>query len=47
MVERWSEWATEIVETWPDDLRTAEPDWATLRSMAEVTEARAAVTPTT
>ena len=41
MVERWSMWATEIVESWPDDLAAAEPDWATLRSMAEVTEARA------
>jgi PadR family transcriptional regulator, regulatory protein AphA len=47
MVERWSEWATEIVESWPDDLAAAEPDWDTLRSMAEVTESRAAVTPAT
>jgi DNA-binding PadR family transcriptional regulator len=44
MVERWSEWATEIVESWPDDLDEAEPDWATLRSMATTTEARAAIT---
>ena len=45
MVEHWSEWAAEIVESWPDDLTAAEPDWATLRSMAEVTAARATVTP--
>ena len=45
MVERWSEWATEIVESWPDDLAAVEPDWATLRSMAEVMEAHAEVTP--
>lgn len=44
MVERWSEWATGIVESWPDDVTGAEPDWDTLRSMAEVTEARASIT---
>ena len=42
MVEHWSEWATEIVQAWPDDVTAAEPDWDTLRSMAEATEARAA-----
>ena len=42
MVERWTEWATEIVETWPDDLSKAEPDVGTLRSMAEAVESRAA-----
>jgi PadR family transcriptional regulator, regulatory protein AphA len=45
MVEHWSEWAAEIVESWPDDLTAAEPDWAAMRSMAEVTAARATVTP--
>jgi PadR family transcriptional regulator, regulatory protein AphA len=44
MVERWSEWATGIVESWPDDVTAAEPDWDTLRSMAAVTEARASIT---
>ena len=43
MVERWSEWATEIVESWPDDLSKAEPHMDTLRSMAEAVEARAAI----
>jgi PadR family transcriptional regulator, regulatory protein AphA len=43
MVERWSEWATGIVESWPDDVTAAEPDWDTLRSMADVTEARAPI----
>ena len=41
-VERWAEWATEIVETWPDDLSGAEPDWPTLEAMAAITEAHAA-----
>ena len=41
-VERWAEWATELVETWPDDLSAAEPDWATLEAMAAVTEAHVA-----
>jgi PadR family transcriptional regulator, regulatory protein AphA len=44
MVERWSDWATGIVESWPDDVTAAEPDWDTLRSMADVTEARASIT---
>ncbi|MGH9274667.1 MAG: PadR family transcriptional regulator [Acidimicrobiales bacterium] len=41
MVERWADWAAEIVESWPDDLAAAEPDWATLRQMAAVTQERA------
>ena len=45
MVERWSEWATEVVESWPDDLAAAEPDWDVLRSIAEITESRATGTP--
>ena len=44
LVERWSEWATEIVESWPEDLAEAEPDWDTVRAMADITEARTAVT---
>jgi pyruvate,water dikinase len=31
----------EIVETWPDDLSDAEPDWPTLEAMAAITEAHA------
>jgi DNA-binding PadR family transcriptional regulator len=41
-VERWAEWATAIVEAWPDDLTEAEPDWATLEAMAVITEAHVA-----
>jgi hypothetical protein len=41
-VERWAEWATAIVETWPDDVSEAEPDWPTLEAMAAITEAHVA-----
>ncbi len=34
MVENWTEWAAGVVEQWPDDVRSAEPDWATLEGMA-------------
>jgi DNA-binding PadR family transcriptional regulator len=40
-VERWADWATGIVETWPEDLSQAEPDWATLSDMVAVTRAHA------
>lgn len=33
-VGRWAEWATEVVEAWPDDIRDAEPDWPVLEAMA-------------
>ena len=33
-VDRWAEWATGVVEAWPDDVRGAEPDWAALEEMA-------------
>lgn len=33
-VGRWAEWAAEVVEQWPGDLRSAEPDWASLEDMA-------------
>ena len=36
-VERWADWATQIVETWPDDITAAEPDRPTLEAMAAVT----------
>jgi DNA-binding PadR family transcriptional regulator len=36
MVERWSEWASEIVETWPDDVTAAPPDWKALEVQAAV-----------
>lgn len=38
-VGRWAEWATDVVEAWPDDLRSAEPDWATLENMAAQADA--------
>ncbi|MBV9486678.1 MAG: PadR family transcriptional regulator [Frankiaceae bacterium] len=34
MIDRWAEWAIDTVESWPDDLASAEPDWQTLREMA-------------
>jgi PadR family transcriptional regulator AphA len=40
-VERWADWATELVETWPDDIAAAEPDWATLEAMAALSDAHA------
>jgi DNA-binding PadR family transcriptional regulator len=42
MVERWTEWAQRIVESWPDDIATAEPDIAALEAQAR----RAATRPT-
>jgi DNA-binding PadR family transcriptional regulator len=33
-VDRWAAWAIGIVESWPDDLTEAEPDTATLVTMA-------------
>jgi hypothetical protein len=37
-VESWANWATGVVEGWPDDLAEAEPDWATLQDMAAITK---------
>ncbi len=33
-VDQWAEWAIGVVETWPDALDRAEPDWETLRVIA-------------
>ncbi|HTN81193.1 MAG TPA: helix-turn-helix transcriptional regulator [Acidimicrobiales bacterium] len=41
MVERWADWATDVVERWPDDLAAAPPDWETLEEHAAITRARA------
>lgn len=41
MVERWADWAVEIVETWPDDLAAAPPDWEALEQQATIAEAHA------
>ena len=38
-VGRWAEWAADVVEDWPDDLHSAEPDWATLENMAAQADA--------
>jgi DNA-binding PadR family transcriptional regulator len=40
MVEHWAGWASGIVETWPDDLAAAQPDWETLETHAAITGAR-------
>ena len=40
MVDRWADWATEIVETWPDDVAAAQPDWKVLEMQANVASAR-------
>lgn len=44
-VERWADWATEVVETWPDDISGAEPDWATLEAMAALTKLHVPIAP--
>jgi DNA-binding PadR family transcriptional regulator len=36
MVDEWAAWATEVVQSWPDDLTQAEPDLAALRHTADV-----------
>ena len=41
MVERWAEWASEIVTEWPDDLSAATPDRATLEHQAAIAKAHA------
>ena len=41
MVERWADWASGIVATWPDDLSRAEPDWKTLETQATIANAHA------
>jgi DNA-binding PadR family transcriptional regulator len=40
MVERWADWARDMVETWPDDLAEAQPDRKTLETHAAITGAR-------
>lgn len=39
MVENWSDWARGVVETWPDDLAEAQPDWQALENHAAITSA--------
>ena len=38
MTRAWAEWAIAAVEQWPDDVRQAAPDLATLERMAETNE---------
>jgi DNA-binding PadR family transcriptional regulator len=38
-VDRWAAWATELVESWPDDLSRAQPDHDALVTMAESNDA--------
>jgi DNA-binding PadR family transcriptional regulator len=33
-VDRWADWAGEVVAGWPEDVTQAEPDWDTLEEMA-------------
>jgi PadR family transcriptional regulator, regulatory protein AphA len=37
MTRRWADWASEVVESWPEDLRAAEPDWASFAAVASLT----------
>ena len=39
MLTDWSDWATEVVETWPEDIRDAQPDMATLERMTAAADA--------
>lgn len=41
MVERWADWAGEIVEEWPDDITAAQPDRKTLESHAAIAKEHA------
>jgi PadR family transcriptional regulator, regulatory protein AphA len=40
MVEHWAEWASGIVEEWPDDVSSAQPDWQALEQQAAAAKAR-------
>lgn len=44
MVERWTEWAARVVESWPDDITTAKPELEVLEAQARRAEMRAART---
>ena len=33
---RWADWATAVVESWPDDPKAAEPDWASFAAVASL-----------
>ncbi len=40
MVERWTDWATSVVETWPDDITAAEAELDVLEAQARRSESR-------
>ena len=42
MIDRWSNWAAEIVADWPDEPRNAKPDIAALAATVRQAKARAA-----
>jgi DNA-binding PadR family transcriptional regulator len=33
LVYRWSTWASEVVDSWPDDIKGAEPEWSVLEDI--------------
>jgi DNA-binding PadR family transcriptional regulator len=45
MVEHWVDWATSVVEGWPDDITKARPDLAVLEAQARHAEERKAQRP--
>ena len=34
MLDRWADWASQVVENWPDDPAQADADWETLQAIA-------------
>ena len=44
MVERWTDWAEQVVEAWPEDVTAATPELAVLEAQARRAEARPPVT---
>jgi DNA-binding PadR family transcriptional regulator len=36
MTRRWADWATAVIESWPEDLKAAEPDWASFAAIASL-----------
>ena len=35
MVANWADWAAGVIDTWPDDPSRAQPDWDTLKQIAQ------------
>jgi DNA-binding PadR family transcriptional regulator len=36
MTRRWADWASEVIESWPEDPKAAEPDWASFAAVASL-----------